>query len=240
MEEEIRVLLEKLKKDKVKNIMTIDSLERGLAIVLLKNDNTLIVKTDEALLVHSCEKNDFNLIVEKVKNNIKKDEFVFILVHDEWLAEDLREALGFKEIIPYLNSLIEDDVVIEEVTIKGLEIRQLTQDDFNFVRRTYKLVASDGYIRERIDHGMLGAVYNGNLVGFVGEHDEGTMGMLEVIPEARRLGIAKALSNEMIKLMRKNKRYAHSNTSPNNEASIQLQKQHGFTICYDPVYWLFR
>ena len=49
------------------------------------------------------------------------------------------------------------------------------------------------YMEDAIDRGMLGAFVDGQPAGFIATHIEGSMGMLEVLPEYRRRGIGEAL-----------------------------------------------
>lgn len=233
-------ILNKLNENRVKNIMTIDPIERKAGKVLLYTKNSLVVKTSESFLIHSNDERDTNKIIKCLEEEINDKEFYFFLVHDEFLCGNLAKHFGFNEVEPYLNSVVPDDCELEEVKIKNLEFKKLTMDHFNFVRSNYKLVDSDDYIKERIEYGMIGAFLNGELVGFVGEHNENTMGMLEVKNEYRRLGIGKALSYEIIKKVRSENKIPHCNTSVNNKASLELQKKCGFEICYDPVYWMFK
>ena len=62
------------------------------------------------------------------------------------------------------------------------------------------------YVEDRLKAGVIfGAFVDGRLAGFVGEHHEGSMGMLEVVPEFRRRGIAQALEAALIRLHRTKK-----------------------------------
>lgn len=232
--------LEKLYKNKVKNIMMIDAIERGVGQILLDTEDSMIIQSVDFFLIHSTAKHEWPLIEDTLHKHYKLEVFAIFIAHDEWLIEPLVDTFGFTRVTPYLNGYVPSDLVLEEVNVEKLIIKPLTQDDHAFVRRVYQLIDSDEYIHERIDHGMIGAWYDGDLVGFAGEHDEGSMGMLEVIPEARGRGIAKALSNAMITKMRKENRQAYTNASPENIASVQLQKKMGFEVADEPLYWLFK
>ena len=234
--------LRRLYKDRVKNIMSIDPLERGVGKVLLITDESLIIRTKESILIHSESETDeeLKLIIDEIKSEIGEDSFALILVHNLNMAKKIAELTGYKDIVPYFNAIFPEEAELKEIDVEGLEIKALTMENFDFVRKHYKLVNSDGYIKERIRHGMIGAWYKGELVGFAGEHDQGTMGMLEVIPKYRRLGIASVITNHLIRKMRKDKRCPHTNTSPNNKASIKLQRNFGFLFSQEPVYWLFK
>lgn len=240
MENKIQDVLTKLHEDTVKNVMIIDAIERNLGDILINNGTSILIRVKHAYLISSSDAKDVDLINETLRKEIKGEDYPMLLVHQEWLANALFNTLDYIEMVPYLNAIVPKDLEIKEVNIEGLELKELSQDDFNFVRETYKLVNSDQYIRSRIDYGMIGAWYKGKLVGFAGEHDLGSMGLLEVLPEYRRLKIATATSNAMIKRVRSQNRYPYTNTSPTNTASIKLQEHNGFKISKEPVYWLFK
>ena len=74
-----------------------------------------------------------------------------------------------------------------------MEIRQLGQSYFSVILENYHTFTDAEYVRRRIDAGVMhGAFREGELLGFIGMHDEGSVGMLEVLPPHRRQGAAAA------------------------------------------------
>ena len=61
----------------------------------------------------------------------------------------------------------------------------------------YHTVDDVDYIRERVEEGMFGAFVGGDFAGFIGAHDERSIGLLYVLPDYRRLGLAFALEAVM-------------------------------------------
>ena len=81
---------------------------------------------------------------------------------------------------------------------QGVEIRPLGQEAFSVVFANYHSFSDPKYIRERLDAGVMrGAFAQGQLLGFIGMHSEGSVGMLEVLPPYRRRGVALALMSAM-------------------------------------------
>lgn len=78
------------------------------------------------------------------------------------------------------------------------DIRPLTQEHAALVASVYH--DGDGaYIRDRIEHGALFGVFESDaLAGFAGFHDDGSMGMLEILPPFRRRGYAAQLEAFLI------------------------------------------
>ena len=57
----------------------------------------------------------------------------------------------------------------------------------------------EGYLRDRLESGvMLGAFDGDILIGFIGVHGEGAMGLLQVHPDYRRRGVGKLLEAHQI------------------------------------------
>lgn len=105
----------------------------------------------------------------------------------------------------------------------GLEIKKLSMVDLEFVCAHYKMHLDDGYIAQRISAGYVyGAYYNGALAGFAGRHSDGSMGMLEVLPQYQRLGIGSALGCFMINLVLDSGEIPYAHIFPDNEASLGM------------------
>ena len=122
----------------------------------------------------------------------------------------------------------------------GVSLRPLTQEDTAFVVANYHNPgAYESHIRARIDEGMIGAEVNGQLAGFVGVHQEGCMGLLEILPEYRCMGLGQVLEAAIIRQQvgRGCLPYGHVRTG--NTASIALQKKMGMEFLERKIYWLF-
>jgi GNAT superfamily N-acetyltransferase len=117
---------------------------------------------------------------------------------------------------------------------------RLDVSNFDFVRKHYHTVDNDeDYIRERLEGGLMyGCYIRGELAGFIGRHDEGSMGLLEVLPEYRRLGIGSALEAYMINLMLDEGNVPFCQLRVENEKSLRLQQKLGLEIAPEHIYWI--
>ena len=123
---------------------------------------------------------------------------------------------------------------------EGVTLRPLTQEDVAFVVANYHNPgAYESHIRARIDEGMIGAEVNGRLAGFIGVHQEGCMGLLEILPEYRRLGLGRVLESAIIRQQVGRGRLPYGHVRTGNAASIALQKKMGMDFLDRKVYWLF-
>lgn len=95
------------------------------------------------------------------------------------------------------------------------------------------------YIRGRILAGELfGAFRDGVLVGFAGLHEEGSMGMLEILPTFRRRGLATALGAYLCSWLLERGLTPFSQFTLDNTASRRLHEKAGFSVSTELVCWL--
>ena len=121
----------------------------------------------------------------------------------------------------------------------GITTRPLTEADMPFVLENYHNPgAYEEHIRERIQYGMIGGLLDGQLAGFAGIHQEGTVGMLEVLPQFRRRGLAEVLEAAAINLQLEKGRLPYGHIRVGNEASKALQRKLGLTLDDHPMYWV--
>ena len=122
----------------------------------------------------------------------------------------------------------------------GVTVRPLTMDDLDFVLENYHHPgAFESHIRGRIAEGMLGAEVDGELAGFIGVHQEGCMGLLEILPQFRRRGIAEVLEAALIRRQLERGSWPYGHVIVGNHASDALQKKMGMTFDNRRLmYWL--
>lgn len=131
---------------------------------------------------------------------------------------------------------------------KDLVIRKLDLSYTDAIAAHYTLIPESEFIRERIQAGVMYGAFVKNsastdeneltLAGFIGEHEEGSMGMLEVFPEFRRQGIAEALEAFCINRMLREGRIPFCQIIHGNEASVKLQEKLGLRISKENVWWM--
>lgn len=126
--------------------------------------------------------------------------------------------------------------------VPACSIRPLTAEDSAEAARYYHLFDDpQPYLRGRAEAGALWGHFTteGRLAGFLGIHSEGSMGMLEVVPEFRRHGIAQALEAALIRLHLERGWLPYCFVAPDNVPSLSLQAKLGLTNIHIPAIWLF-
>lgn len=120
-----------------------------------------------------------------------------------------------------------------------LELETARLDDLDFISQHYTL-ADREEIRETIEQGDLWVVRDrGQIFGFIGRHQEGSMGMMHVLPEYRRRGWGERLERALIKIVLSRGELPYGHVVIGNEASARLQEKLGLVLCKEIVTWLW-
>ena len=122
----------------------------------------------------------------------------------------------------------------------GFDIRVLTEEAVPFLVAHYDHPsATVKHMSERVREGwMLGAFWGERCMGFAGLHEEGAMGMLTVLPEYRRQGVATALMLELVRRLMEMGRTPYTHVHIDNVLSMKLHEKLGFVRSEEPVTWL--
>lgn len=121
----------------------------------------------------------------------------------------------------------------------GFAIRTLTEEFIPFVAEHYSEIGSPEYVTERIRHGAVyGAFYEEKIVGFIADHEEGSIGMLYVLPEYRKRHVAMALETYCMNLAVERGEIPYGQVVLGNEASIHLQEKMGICFAKGTVVWM--
>ncbi|MDD3261618.1 MAG: GNAT family N-acetyltransferase [Oscillospiraceae bacterium] len=120
-----------------------------------------------------------------------------------------------------------------------VSIRQLTLDYAPAISRQYHLFDNLSYIKKLLQKGVFyGAFFEDELAGFIGEHAEGSLGMLEVYPKFRRRGVATALEADAANRSLAKGQVPFGDVIVGNNASFALQHSMGFEMPEKLHYWL--
>lgn len=170
------------------------------------------------------------------------------VLHQEFLRQPAMEYLQAE---PSLNCYQAVYTKKEKLPITGLysidpkaendlpQIRRLTTSYAQEVFEHYSMGEHLEYVRDRIEKGwMFGAFVDGKLAGFIGMHTEGSLGMLEVLPEYRGRGIGRALETYAVNISLEQGYTPFGQVVEDNLVSIKLQESLGFYFAKDKVYWV--
>ncbi len=97
------------------------------------------------------------------------------------------------------------------------------------------------YIELLIKNGCIfGLFENGSLAGFIGEHLEGALGLLAVLPEFRRKGYGLKLEEYMVNRSLSRGEIPFGQVVSDNEKSLSLQKKLGVERSAKKVFWVWQ
>ena len=120
-----------------------------------------------------------------------------------------------------------------------LIIREADMTDFEKVSSVYDKITEEELKqvigRKELFIGMRGQ----EMAGFAGRHLEGSIGILEVLPQYRKRGYGKALECFMIKYMLDKGLSAFCQVETHNEISRNLQLKLGYTVTDEKIYFLY-
>lgn len=185
---------------------------------------------------------DLSAVENLLKYIQEKDEYVFMdLKKDMFVPEESLQQISKKiklkldcNAFCYLKNDIETDAL---ENIKPLNINQA---EFIFDNYDEKETSSLIEIKEYIKRGpALGYYQDNKLLGFVLVHDDGQIGVLQVLNEYRRQGIAKKLTKAITKEVLKAGRVPGLEILKGNEASIRVATSLGFEHMGQELWLIF-
>ena len=229
--------LEYLLKNKMLHMDMIEDIRRGKADILaVREDGVLTKDRSGGVYRITAKTKDAG---ERLLSLTDPTGAVYVC-HQKFVLTSILERFGLKNFnecyqVIYPKKKAPDLPEPDE----AVEIRELDETYAANVEAHYHLYHDEAYIRERIaSRQMIGAFLDGELAGFAGVHNDGGMGMLEVLEPFRKRGIGSLLEAEMIRreLAAGHVPYAH--VFVENEISVALQKKSGMRFAPGSVFWV--
>jgi len=203
-------------------------------ILYAGEDGVLIYQIPGGIYMLSAASEDSTRRISALIKNAQ-----LIVLHQPYLKNELMERFSLTKTMVCHQAAYMKDVPVQ-FSQEQADIRPLQMDDFPVVLAHYSSLPDPDYIKSRIAAGMLGIYVDNQLAGFIGTHPEGTIGMLEILPEFRRRGLAFVLESAMMKRQQSLGRLPFAQIIAGNEASIALHEKLGMEMTEDaPVWWLY-
>lgn len=250
---ELQDCLEVLKKQKLLHIDMIELINRGQArLVYAKGANIVLYDKVSRIYFHTTEnEEEGKAALRAMAADAKHTEDIdLVVLHQDFMQEPAGEMLTLKTFLSCYQAVYTRK---EKLPITGLyrmdgkpqeglaDIRQLTLEHLDVVVENYTTMDEPEYLKNRIERGwMYGAFVENKLAGFVGMHGEGSIGMLEVLPEYRGRHLGKALETYMMNLSLEKGMIPYGQVAVENEVSKKLQESLGLCFSKNPVYWMGR
>lgn len=229
MTSEQRKALDWLGREPTLHISMTEPLRLGTARQLAVCDRGVALSLEDVAMVAAEDLETALRLVEQV------GDWTQLTVAGDALARQVCRALELELTCPCHQAVYWGR---EPLAVEG-DIRPLDMSYFSQILEGYHLFHDPEYIEERIGAGVFfGAFVDGQLAGFVGEHSEGSMGMLEIFPAYRRRGLGYALECFQINRYLSQGRVPFDQVIVGNEKSMSLQRKVGMELSRDTVSWL--
>ncbi|HJA93353.1 MAG TPA: tRNA (guanosine(37)-N1)-methyltransferase TrmD [Candidatus Eisenbergiella merdipullorum] len=224
-----------LSKDRLSHMDMLEVIKRGQAdVVRAEETGVLLYDRPSGAWMLSASDEDMG---ERLLSEIPRGKDELFAVHQSFLKESIARRFHRDRVSECMQAVYARK--LPPACRARFGIRPLEAQDVDAVYENYHAVHSRDYLLERIEAGeMFGIDADGRLAAFAGMHDEGSMGMLEVLPEYRRMGMAEALEAYLITQQLEKGYVPFCQIFDGNEPSLCLQKKLGLKIASGRLYWI--
>ena len=234
----------RLLKEKLLHMDMIELLARGRAGILFDGPEGILLRDKESgvFMITATDEQSGRKLADQTKELVIREngglKDLLLVSHREYLNPILAEMYGLKAGCGCYQAVYTRKEAVPKPRVTAV-IRPLTLEHLDTVDRVYEN-GSRAYLKDRIHKGCLfGAFQEEELAGFIGVHEEGSIGMLEVLPAYRRQGIGRALEAHMINLFLEKGFVPYGQVKETNAQSLQMQESMGLYCSKEKVYWLF-
>ena len=225
--------LDYLSREPLLNIDMTEGIRRNTADILYAGENGVLIRFKEMpLMAISADTPEDAVGIIGAVGGVEED----IIVHGAEQTDAVRMRFGLRELMERFRNCI----FTKPVPVPEADIRPLGMEYAEPVAASYEHAGLD-YIKDRIETGNLFGIFvDDKLAGFVGEHEEGSMGMLEVLPEYRRRGLGSQLDYFNIRREREMGHVPYGQIVVSNTLSVKMHSDMGAIISDKVCGWLGR
>lgn len=235
--ERIQEAIAWLGQDKLLHMDMIEPLRTGFGeLAAFYPDGILIKETRSGIWMHTCRNKERGIQMLQELSEEEKSSIQLLVLHQDTMLQPVETEWGmrclnicYQVVYTRKNPLsVRKDLVIRPLGVEYLPV----------IRQNYQMIQEEEIILERLQkEKIFGAFLEKELTGFIGEHQEGGMGMLEVFKPFRGKGIGMALESFLINRMLLEDKIPYGQLVEDNENSHHLQEKLGLRISKNRVYW---
>ncbi|MBQ7360729.1 MAG: tRNA (guanosine(37)-N1)-methyltransferase TrmD [Lachnospiraceae bacterium] len=236
--------IEQLKKDKLSHIEMIEVIRRGKArLIYFKKDGVLLQDIESGYFMATATNEQG---AEQIVNSLKEEMSdaakapSYIVAHQDFLKELIAFEFDYDVLMECKQAVYtrKEVLPIKKVVADKYQFRNLTLEELPIVSEIYSY-GDEESMKERIQKKALFGLYQeDSLCGFIGIHPDGSLGMLEVMPEYRRNGIGSLLECYLINYALKQGWTPFGQVDVTNLASWKLQEKLGLCLSKNSLWWL--
>lgn len=224
----------RLLKSKKENAYMIDNLQRGVADILYARGDQVIASNPGSGIIEMCC--DSMETGRELLGYLPAD--CRLLLHNyEPLNDLLVREYGFEIHASCYQSVYTQHTMLP---VAHKDIRKFPMEALSYAAENYKDGGED-YLRQRIRKGELFAAYvEGEIAGFAGMHDDGSLGILYIEPKFRRLKLGSSLASYLVNKAMERGGIPYAHIREDNIASLKMQEKMGLYTGAKKVFWLGR
>jgi len=223
-----------LLKNQILHMGMIEPIRRGTADLLYAEDDGVLMREQKSN-AYMLSVNDYGRGTELVQT---MQGCSIIVSHQRCMVDYISLKFDCKHIMECVQAVYSSKKMLN--TEIDLDIKQLKKGQKGLVLEHYDKLTEEE-IEALLKNGNLyGGYKEGTLIGFIGNHLEGSLGLLEIFPEYRRLGYGSALECHMVNKMLEKGLVPYAQIEEANNKSIAMQKKLGFSISEEKLYWMFK
>ena len=221
-------------KDKIGHLDMSESIRRGTALIIFADEEKgvcLMEKNSGGYFLSAADAKTGKQMLDQIS------ECHLICLHQEFLYEMARDKFCFSEQLQvkqygYLGELIPERE-------NEMKICPIQEKDLPIVLDNYHVYSMDELTWLMNREYLFGGYVGTELVGFVGIHPEGSLGLLKVLDAHLRKGYGKQLEVFITNHVIKKGWIPFGQVAKGNQASIALQSSLGVTPSDNWIYWMF-
>ncbi|MBR4083809.1 MAG: tRNA (guanosine(37)-N1)-methyltransferase TrmD [Lachnospiraceae bacterium] len=227
--EQKQEIIKRLSKKKRQNIHMMELLHRGLGEVVYDKGMDIVLKFENLYMLHAEDVVSARELLMKVPTG------AMVITTQEFVRDLLEKEFGKTGFCKCSQAVCTRK---EALTVRYKDIRQLDITYLEYILEHY--TSSEEHMKECLNAGvMYGAFDEDRIIGFIGMHSEGSMGMLFVEEEYRKKGIGASLESYLINLQISNGFTPYCHIIEGNEKSMALQEKLGLYVADTPLWWIW-
>ena len=215
----------------------------GIDRVRKRGTGETIADLDNALLVRDNVSGAYFLACEDEKTGIALlDRYTgpdchLLMVSDCAIGQTAFERYGYSEKLECWQFAYYGERPLIDTR---LSVKEADEQDLPMLTRHYQMISPEELAEVVRKKSILLGYEQRRLVGFIGEHLEGSVGILYVLPEYRQRGFGTALQNCLIAKTMEKGFVPFGQVEKGNQKSLRLQEKLGMTRSDDLIVWMWK
>ncbi len=224
--------IEYLEKNRLLHIAMLEAIRRGTAEIIDGSERGVLL-LDHSSNVHMLSAADLEhglKLLDKIQSC-----YQLVLCQEELVPYgeekfQLHDIFSCKKVAYFSGEKLE--------LITDLDIVRPSEEILQKIKENYHTIPEEEIDEINRRGNLFAAFYQGNFVGFSGNHLEGSLGLLEIFPEYQGRGFGEQLERFMVNYILDKGDTPYGEIVLGNEVSASLQRKLGFQISEETITWL--